>query len=73
MPEDPGTMSPALAPRRLRWAGDLIGIALGGFFDGILLHQVLQWHHLLSLVDSPVLRDIRAQIGRSMRRDAAMR
>jgi uncharacterized membrane protein len=21
---------------------------LGGFFDGIVLHQILQWHHLLS-------------------------
>src|SRR4051812_41739412 len=21
---------------------------LGGFFDGIVLHQVLQWHHMLS-------------------------
>ena len=52
----------AAAPRRFKWAGYLIGIALGGFFDGILLHQVLQWHHLLSLVDSPVLRDIRMQI-----------
>jgi uncharacterized membrane protein len=40
-------------PRRdiLRWPGWLIGFALGGFFDGILLHQILQWHHLLSLVD----------------------
>ena len=28
----------------------LLGFALGGFFDGILLHQVLQWHHLLSAV-----------------------
>jgi uncharacterized membrane protein len=26
----------------------LLGFALGGFFDGILLHQILQWHHLLS-------------------------
>jgi uncharacterized membrane protein len=52
----------AATPGRFRWAGYLIGIALGGFFDGILLHQVLQWHHLLSLVDSPMLRDIRAQI-----------
>jgi uncharacterized membrane protein len=26
----------------------LLGIGLGGFFDGIVLHQVLQWHHLLS-------------------------
>ena len=39
-----------------------IGFALGGFFDGILLHQVLQWHHFLSLVDGDALRDIRAQI-----------
>ena len=38
----------------------LLGIALGGFFDGILLHQILQWHHLLSLV--PGLDDLRAQI-----------
>jgi len=30
--------------------GILLGFALGGFFDGILLHQILQWHHLLSLV-----------------------
>ncbi len=28
--------------------GILLGIGLGGFVDGILLHQVLQWHHLLS-------------------------
>jgi uncharacterized membrane protein len=49
-------------PPAFRWAGFLIGVALSGFFDGILLHQVLQWHHLLSLVDSPVLQDIRAQI-----------
>jgi uncharacterized membrane protein len=26
----------------------LIGIGLGGSVDGILLHQILQWHHLLS-------------------------
>lgn len=26
----------------------LLGIGLGGFLDGILLHQVLQWHHLLT-------------------------
>lgn len=28
--------------------GILLGIGLGGFLDGILLHQVLQWHHMLS-------------------------
>jgi uncharacterized membrane protein len=27
------------------------GIGLGGFIDGIVLHQILQWHHMLSLTD----------------------
>ena len=31
-----------------RWAGLLYGIGLGGFVDGILLHQILQWHHMVS-------------------------
>ena len=39
-----------LRPTPFRWLV-VIGIAAGGFFDGILLHQILQWHHLLSLVD----------------------
>jgi uncharacterized membrane protein len=26
----------------------VLGIGLGGFIDGILLHQILQWHHLLT-------------------------
>lgn len=38
-----------------RWA-IVLGFALGGFFDGILLHQILQWHHLLSLVPGGDLR-----------------
>lgn len=29
-------------------AGVLLGAGLGGFFDGILLHQILQWHNMLS-------------------------
>ena len=29
-------------------AGVLIGIGMGGFVDGILLHQILQWHNMLS-------------------------
>jgi uncharacterized membrane protein len=28
--------------------GVLVGIGLGGFVDGIVLHQVLQWHHMLT-------------------------
>lgn len=54
---------PRLAfPASLRWSGLLLGLSLGGFFDGILLHQVLQWHHLLSAVQSPLLDDPRMQI-----------
>jgi uncharacterized membrane protein len=26
----------------------MFGIGLGGFVDGILLHQILQWHHMAS-------------------------
>jgi len=29
-------------------AAGLIGVGLGGFFDGIVFHQLLQWHHMLS-------------------------
>jgi uncharacterized membrane protein len=25
-----------------------MGIGLGGFIDGILFHQILQWHHMLT-------------------------
>lgn len=31
-------------------AGTLLGIGLGGFVDGIVLHQILQWHNMLSSV-----------------------
>jgi uncharacterized membrane protein len=29
-------------------AGVLIGVGMGGFIDGILLHQILQWHNMVS-------------------------
>jgi uncharacterized membrane protein len=29
-------------------AGVLLGLGLGGFSDGIVFHQLLQWHHMLS-------------------------
>jgi len=47
-------------PSSLKWGGFLLGFALGGFFDGILLHQVLQWHHLLSNVNA--VQEMRIQI-----------
>ena len=35
-----------------RSSGLLLGLGLGGFVDGILLHQILQWHHMVSSVES---------------------
>lgn len=40
-----------LLPDRMRplWRAALVlGVGLGGFVDGILLHQILQWHHMAS-------------------------
>jgi uncharacterized membrane protein len=34
-------------------AAILIGVGLGGFVDGIVLHQILQWHNMLSAVYPP--------------------
>lgn len=48
-----------LTSRWTRWS-IVLGVGLGGFFDGILLHQILQWHHLLSLV--PGMEDLRTQV-----------
>jgi uncharacterized membrane protein len=38
--------SPHLGP--VLSAGMLLGVGLGGFVDGIVLHQILQWHNMLS-------------------------
>jgi uncharacterized membrane protein len=34
-------------------AGVLLGLGLGGFFDGIVFHQILQWHHMLTSAGHP--------------------
>ena len=39
--------APVAAPPP-RTSGLLYGLGLGGFVDGILLHEVLQWHHMVS-------------------------
>lgn len=31
----------------------MLGFGLGGFFDGIVFHQLLQWHHMASSARSP--------------------
>lgn len=43
---------PQLATQPLA-AGVLLGMSFAAFFDGIVLHQILQWHHMLSGVESP--------------------
>ena len=34
-------------------AGIFLGLGLGGFFDGIVLHQILQWHHIATSAGYP--------------------
>ena len=34
-------------------AGIVLGVGLGGFVDGIVLHQILQWHHMLTSAGYP--------------------
>jgi uncharacterized membrane protein len=36
-----------------RTSGLLFGLGLGGFVDGIVLHQILQWHHMVSAETPP--------------------
>jgi uncharacterized membrane protein len=38
-------------------AGIILGLGLGGFVDGILLHQILHWHNMGSAVVPPVTMD----------------
>jgi uncharacterized membrane protein len=50
-------MTTLVDPRPFRLPAILLGIGLGGFFDGIVLHQVLQWHHMLSTPNPPTSLD----------------
>ncbi|ELB87945.1 hypothetical protein Rwratislav_37287 [Rhodococcus wratislaviensis IFP 2016] len=42
----------AIPARGIGLPGIILGIGLGGFVDGILLHQLLQWHHMLTSTDT---------------------
>jgi uncharacterized membrane protein len=68
-PPQRGAMTPATITdeprlaRRLAFGGFWLGFALGGFFDGIILHQILQWHHLLSgVAPTSTIGDLRFQV-----------
>ena len=44
-------------------AGVSLGLGLGGFFDGIVFHQILQFHHMLSAHPDPtVAGDLRLNV-----------
>jgi uncharacterized membrane protein len=42
-------------------AGIVLGIGLGGFVDGIVLHQIVQWHNMGSAVLPPTTMDAMRQ------------
>ena len=48
-------MSSASSPsafRPLILAGVFLGLSIAGFFDGIVIHQLLQWHHMFTSVET---------------------
>lgn len=42
------TSTEATQRRSMTAPGLLLGVGLGGFVDGIVLHQIFQWHHMLT-------------------------
>lgn len=39
--------------RTLVMASGILGVGLGGLFDGIAPHQILLWHHMLTSHPDP--------------------
>jgi uncharacterized membrane protein len=46
------TASPRLNRQPLIVAAILLGLGQAGFFDGIVFHQLLQWHHMFTSIES---------------------
>ncbi|MBA3260606.1 MAG: DUF2243 domain-containing protein [Gemmatimonadales bacterium] len=44
-----------------RRAGIILGLGLGGFVDGILLHQIVHWHNMGSAIVPPVTMEAMQQ------------
>ena len=42
-------------------AGFVLGLGLGGFIDGIALHQIMQWHNMGSAVLPPTTMEAMSQ------------
>mgnify|MGYP005846164051 CR=1 FL=1 len=58
--QEPDGGAPGLGP--LVRAGLVLGIGLGAFVDGIVLHQVLQWHHMLTSAGYPATTVMNLQV-----------
>jgi uncharacterized membrane protein len=41
-------MATRVPHRKAQCAAIVLGIGLGGFVDGIVLHQIVQWHNMIS-------------------------
>jgi uncharacterized membrane protein len=46
------TAIPRLNRQPLIVAAILLGLGQAGFFDGIVFHQLLQWHHMFTSIES---------------------
>jgi uncharacterized membrane protein len=46
-----GVRTTSARPTGLVAPGIVLGLGLGGFVDGIVLHQIAQWHNMLSSTD----------------------
>lgn len=46
--------------KALTKAGLVLGLGLGGFLDGIVLHQILGWHHLICTTDTCQVETVEA-------------
>ena len=53
--------SPAAQLRPSRTPGIVLGLGLGGFADGIALHQIAQWHNMGSAVLPPTTMEAMKQ------------
>ena len=47
----------ARMPDRSTTPGIVLGVGLGGFVDGIVLHQIVQWHNMGSAIVPPTTMD----------------
>ena len=49
-----------LNPTPLITAAMILGIGIGGFIDGIIFHQILQWHEMISNKIPPITIDAKS-------------